>query len=229
MKLTPEQFAKYFDHTILKADATKETILKVCDECIENGFKMIAINSSPVKLCKEKLAGTGVNVGAAISFPLGQTTIDVKAFETKTAIEEGCDEIDYVINLREVKAKNWAYIQKEMETIVEICRTANVTSKVIYETCYLSDEEVIEISKIAKVVKPDFVKTSTGFGTDGSKVHHVKLMKSIVQNDVKVKASGGVRDLETALAMIAAGVERIGSSSSVKILEDYKNYYNQLT
>lgn len=219
--LTVKELAGYFDHTLLKAFVTDEDFKKLCDDADKYGFKMVAINSAPVALCKKYLKDSPVHVGAAISFPLGQTTIETKVFETKNAIENGADEIDYVINIVELKNKNYDYIKREMEAIVAVCRENNVLSKVIFENCYLTKDEIAKVAEIAREVKPDFIKTSTGFGTGGATVEDVKLMKSIVGDDVKVKAAGGIRDLETCLAMIEAGAERIGSSSSIEITEAY--------
>ena len=219
--LTVKELAGYFDHTLLKAFVTNEDFKKLCDDAEKYGFKMVAINSAPVALCKEYLKDSPVHVGAAISFPLGQTTIETKVFETKNAIENGADEIDYVINIVELKNKNYDYIKREMEAIVAVCRENGVLSKVIFENCYLTKDEIAKVAEIAREVKPDFIKTSTGFGTGGATVEDVKLMKSIVGDDVKVKAAGGIRDLETCLAMIEAGAERIGSSSSIEITEAY--------
>lgn len=219
--LTVKELAGYFDHTLLKAFVTDEDFKKLCDDADKYGFKMVAINSAPVALCKEYLKDSPVHVGAAISFPLGQTTIEAKVFETKNAIENGADEIDYVINIVELKNKNYDYIEREMEAIVAVCRENDVLSKVIFENCYLTKDEIAKVAEIAREVKPDFIKTSTGFGTGGATVEDVKLMKSIVGDDVKVKAAGGIRDLETCLAMIEAGAERIGSSSSIEITEAY--------
>ena len=222
-ELTVKELAAYFDHTQLKAYAQKEDFEKLCREADEYGFAMVAINSSPVACCKELLKDSKVHVGAAISFPLGQTTIETKVFETKNAIENGADEIDYVINITELKEKNYDYIKEEMTQIVDVCRKHNVISKVIFENCYLTDEEKIKLCEIALEVKPDFIKTSTGFGTGGATVEDVKLMKSIVKDTVKVKAAGGIRDLDTCLKMIEAGAERIGTSSAIKITEAYNN------
>lgn len=219
--MTLQDLCKMFDHTLLKAFADEKGFEKLCAEAKENHFAMVAINSVPVALCKKLLAGTDVHVGAAISFPLGQTTIATKAFETETAIKEGADEIDYVINVGEVKNGNYAYIEKEMQTIVDICRKYNVLSKVIFENCYLEKAEIRKVAEIAKKVKPDFIKTSTGFGTSGATVEDVKLMKEVVGDDVKVKAAGGIRSWETCKAMIEAGAERIGTSSSFKIMEEF--------
>ena len=217
------KFSKYFDHTCLKPYATRVDIAKLFDEAKKYDFMMVAINSTQTKLCKELLKGTDIHVGAAISFPLGQTTIETKVFETKDAIANGADEIDYVINITELKEKNYDYIKEEMTQIVDVCRKHNVISKVIFENCYLTDEDKIKLCEIALEIKPDFIKTSTGFGTGGATVEDVKLMKSIVKDTVKVKAAGGIRDLDTCLKMIEAGAERIGTSSAIKITEAYNN------
>lgn len=216
-----QDLCRIFDHTQLKAFAARVDFEKLCREAAENHFAMVAVNSAQVKLCKKLLAETDVHVGAAISFPLGQTTIEVKAFETETAIKDGADEIDYVINIGEVKNNNYAYIEREMETIVNICRRNNVISKVIFENCYLEKDEIRKVAQIARKVKPDFIKTSTGFGTSGAAVEDVKLMKETVGDEVKVKAAGGIRSWASCKAMIEAGAERIGTSSSFKIMEEF--------
>lgn len=181
------KFSKYFDHTCLKPYATGEDIDKLCKEAKQYDFMMVAINSTQTKLCKELLKGTDIHVGAAISFPLGQTTIETKVFETKDAIANGADEIDYVINITELKEKNYDYIKDEMTKIVDVCRKHNVISKVIFENCYLTDDEKIKLCEIALEIKPDFIKTSTGFGIGGATIEDIKLMKSIVKDKVKVK------------------------------------------
>ena len=219
--VTVEQLANMIDHTNLKAFADDAAFEKLCDEAKKYNFKMVAINPAQTVRCKKKLEGSPVHVGAAIGFPLGQTTLECKIFETKDAIEKGADEIDYVINVAELKNKNYDYKKKEMEEIVKICREAGKTSKVIFENCYLTDDEKRKVAEIAKEVKPDFIKTSTGFGTGGATVEDVKLMKSVVGDEVKVKAAGGIRDLKTALAMIEAGAERLGTSAGVAIVEEY--------
>ncbi|MCD7893779.1 MAG: deoxyribose-phosphate aldolase [Erysipelotrichaceae bacterium] len=223
-----KQLVSMFDHTLLKPYASKEDFKQLCQEADENGFAMVAINSSPVKWCREFLKDSKVHVGAAISFPLGQTTIETKVAETKQAIQDGANEIDYVINIGELKTGNLDYIEDEMKQIVSICKESDVLSKVILETCYLTKEEIIEVCKIAKKVKPNFVKTSTGFGTNGATVENVKLMKETVGDDVQVKAAGGIRDWKTCKAMIEAGATRIGTSSSFKILEGFDKE-NQLS
>ena len=222
MNISVEQLANMVDHTNLKAFADEVMFKKLCEEAKQYNFKMVAINPAQTVLCKKLLADTHVHVGAAIGFPLGQTTIECKIFETKDAIHKGADEIDYVINISELKNKNYEYIKKEMLEIVKICRDNNVLSKVIFENCYLTKEEKIFVAKTALEIKPDFIKTSTGFGTGGATIDDVKLMKSIVGDVIKVKEAGGIRDLETALNMIAAGAERIGTSAGVAIIEAYK-------
>ena len=219
--MTKEQLVKLFDHTCLYAYATEAHMKKLCDEARAYNFAMVAVNSVQVKICKKFLKDTDVHVGAAIGFPLGQTTIASKVFETVDAIQNGADEIDYVINITELKDGNYDYIREEMRQIVAECRKANVISKVIFENCYLTQEEKEILCKIALEVKPDFIKTSTGFGTGGATLDDVKLMKSIVGDAVKVKAAGGVRDLETCMAMVEAGAERIGTSAAVKITEEF--------
>ena len=223
--ISAKELPGMFDHTNLKAFATDKDFEILCAEAAENHFAMVAINSAPVALCKKLLAGSGVHVGAAISFPLGQTTIETKLFETENAMENGADEIDYVLNVGQLKQGNLAYIQDEMERMVAVCRKHGVLSKVIFENCYLTKEEIKAAALIAKEVGPDFIKTSTGFGTGGATVEDVRLMKETVGEKVKVKAAGGIRDLDTCLAMIEAGAQRIGTSSSLKILEEYSQRY----
>ena len=220
--MTKEELARIFDHTFLKAYASRDDFIQLCNEAKSIGVAMVAINSEPVKLCKELLQGTNIHVGAAISFPLGQTTLDIKLAETKQAIDDGADEIDYVINIGKAKMHDWNYIEQEMRSIVELCHENQVICKVIFENCYLTKEEIVKIAEIAKEVKPDYIKTSTGFGTSGATVEDVRLMKETVGNEVKVKAAGGIRDWKTCQAMIEAGASRIGTSSSLKILEEFQ-------
>lgn len=221
-QLTEKTLAGMFDHTNLKAFADRGAMEKLCREAKTYGFAMVAINSVQAGLCRELLAGTPVHVGAAISFPLGQTTIETKVFETKDALKNGADEIDYVVNLTEVKNGNWDYVRKEMESIVSACRDADAISKVIFENCYLEKEEIRHLAQIALQVRPDFIKTSTGFGTGGALVEDVKLMKETVGDAVKVKAAGGIRTWQSCREMIEAGAERIGTSAGIQILEQFR-------
>ncbi|MDD3242190.1 MAG: deoxyribose-phosphate aldolase [Eubacteriales bacterium] len=216
-----KQFAKLFDHTCLKADATQKDMEKLCAEAREYGFAMVAINPAQVRRCRALLQGSDVHVGAAIGFPLGQTTLACKVFETRDAIENGADEIDYVVNLTELKEGNLAYVEDEMRQIVTICREHGVISKVIFENCCLTDAEKETLCRIAVMIRPDFVKTSTGFGAYGARVEDVALMKRMVGDAVAVKAAGGVRDLDTCLKMYEAGATRIGTSAAVRICEEF--------
>lgn len=217
-----DQLARFIDHTNLKPNTTKEAIRTLCKEAEDFHFKMVAINQVQAKLCSELLKNTDINIGAAISFPLGQTTIEAKVAETADAINTGATEIDYVVNITEVKEKNWDYLKTEMEKIVTVCRQNSVISKVIFENAYLEEDEKIALCKIAKEVKPDFIKTSTGFAPSGATLADVKLMKKHVGSEVKVKAAGGIRDAETFKQMIACGAERIGTSSGIAIINALK-------
>ena len=210
------------DHTFLKPFGTAENIEKLCAEARKYEFAMVAINPAEVETCVKLLEGSPVRVGAAIGFPLGQTTTECKAFETRDAIEKGATEIDTVINVRALQKGRLDIVKKEIEDMVTICRPAGVICKVILETCYLSDAEKETVCQIAKEAGVDFVKTSTGFGTAGATVEDVTLMRRVVGPEIGVKAAGGIRDLDTALAMIKAGATRIGTSSGVSIVEAYK-------
>ena len=163
------------------------------------------------------LEGSGVRVGAAIGFPLGQNTVECKAFETRDAIAKGATEIDTVINVRALQKGQTEIVKKEIEDMVSICKPAGVICKVILETCYLTDEEKETVCRIAKEAEVDFVKTSTGFGTAGATVHDVALMRRVVGPTIGVKAAGGIRDLDSALALIQAGATRIGTSSGIPV------------
>lgn len=222
MQRTLEEITQYIDHTLLKPYASKEAMQAFCNEAKELKVKMVAINSYYTKFCKELLKDTTIHVGAAISFPLGQTTIAVKAFETIEAIKDGADEIDYVLNLAKVKDGDFTYIKEEMETIVKICREAGIISKVIFENCYLTKDEIRKCAQTAKKVKPDFIKTSTGFGTSGALIEDVKIMLETVDGVCKVKAAGGIRDYKTFNEFINLGVERIGTSSTKTIIKEFK-------
>lgn len=220
--LTKESLAKYFDHTYLKAYATEEDLKRLCDQAKEIGAAMVAINTEWTQYCKEQLKDTDIHVGAAISFPLGQSGLASKLDECKNAIEAGADEIDYVINIGRAKMHDWAYLKDEMEQMVSLCHQHQKICKVIFENCYLEKEEIRQLALIAKEVKPDFIKTSTGFGTGGATLEDVALMIETVEEQVKVKAAGGIRDWATCKKMIDLGVERIGTSSSLKILEEFE-------
>ena len=219
---TPGQVAAMIDHTNLKAYATREDFQKLCGEARRYGFKSVAVNTYPVKMCREMLAGSGVLTGAAVAFPLGQTTVRTKLAEAANAIADGCQEFDYVLNVGRLKEHDYAYIEEEMAAMTALARGAGVCCKVIFETCYLTEEEIAEAAKIASRVRPDFVKTSTGFGTAGAAAEHVALMKRFAGPAVQVKAAGGIRCWADAKAMLEAGATRLGTSSGVRIIEELR-------
>ena len=173
-------------------------------------------------MCREMLAGSGVLTGAAVAFPLGQTTVCTKLDEAANAIADGCQEFDYVLNVGRLKEHDYAYIEEEMAAMTALARGAGVCCKVIFETCYLTQEEIAEAAKIASRIRPDFVKTSTGFGTAGAAAEHVALMKRFAGPAVQVKAAGGIRCWADAKAMLEAGATRLGTSSGVRIIEELR-------
>ncbi len=221
-RYTLDDLAQMVDHTNLKPYAADDDIRRLCAEARQYHFRMVAVNQVQSSLCAHELVDSDVHIGAAISFPLGQTSIAAKAFETRDAIANGATEIDYVINLTRVKAHDWAYIEDEMSQIVSICRDASLISKVIFENCYLTEEEKVALCGIARNVGPTFVKTSTGFGASGATVEDVRLMKTHVGDEVQVKAAGSIRDADTFLAMVRAGATRIGCSAGVPIIQEFE-------
>ena len=221
--LTVETLASYFDLAFFKPYATYSDYKDLCKEAETYQLKLVCINSGMVKLCKKILEGSKVHVGGTVGFPLGTVSKEIKLAETLDAIENGADEIDYVSNMTELKEKNYTYIEQEMAGIVKACREHNITSKVIFENCFLTDLEKKELCRIAVEIRPDFIKTSTGYGSGGALESDIRLMKETVGDKVKIKASGGIRDLDTTLAMIAAGAERIGTSGTEKIMKEFLN------
>ncbi|HDG64373.1 deoxyribose-phosphate aldolase [Thermococci archaeon] len=214
--------AKYIDHTNLKAYASKEDIIKLCDEARRYNFYAVCVNPYRVKLAKEQLQGTNIKVATVIGFPLGATPTEVKVFEAKKALEDGADEVDMVLNIGALKDKAYKYVRNDIAEVVRIAHEKGAIVKVIIETCYLSEEEKEIACKLAVEAGADFVKTSTGFGTGGATIEDVKLMRKVVGDKLGVKAAGGIRTYEEALAMINAGANRIGTSSGVKIIEGGK-------
>lgn len=210
--------SKYIDHTLLKANATKQDILKLCAEAKEYDFASVCVNPCWIPVAKEALEGTDVKVCVVIGFPLGAMTCESKVFEAKDAIEKGATEVDMVINIGQLKDGNDAYVTDEIRAIKEAI--GDHVLKVIIECCLLSDEEKVRACVCAKEAGADFVKTSTGFSTGGATVEDVKLMKDTVQEACKVKAAGGVRTKEDMDKMIAAGAERIGTSNGVSLMQE---------
>lgn len=208
--------SKYIDHTLLKPEATKEQIKKLCEEAIAYDFASVCVNPYWVSYCSSLLEGSGVDVCTVIGFPLGANTSKVKAFETSCAIEEGANEVDMVINIGELKAKNYDVVLNDIKAVVKAAQGKVV--KVIIETCLLNDEEITKASELCVEAKATFVKTSTGFNTSGANIHVVEVMKKAVQDKALIKAAGGVRTPEDMEAMIKAGASRIGTSKGTSLM-----------
>ncbi len=208
---------KLIDHTLLKQNATKSEIIQLCKEAKENDFMSVCVNPTWVKTAKKELESSSVLVCTVVGFPLGQTTSEVKAFETKNAIQNGAGEIDMVINVGELKDKNYDFVYEDIKAVVDAANGTLV--KVIIETCLLTDEEKVKACELSLKAGADFVKTSTGFSTGGATVADVKLMKETVGDKAEVKASGGVRTPEDLDNMIKVGATRIGTSSGIKLIK----------
>ena len=231
-------FNKYFDHTLLKADATASQILKLVSEAVAYDFAAVCVNGSHVRSVRRFIDGagaswnpdeeTGVKVAAVVGFPLGAMSTNAKAYEAQLALEDGAQEIDLVMNVGQAKAGNWAYVEDEIYSISQMCHEDGALLKVIIETCLLTEDEIIRACISSVECGADFVKTSTGFSSGGATTQDVALMRKTVDEaagktgrTVQVKASGGIRTLEDAKKMIDAGADRLGCSASVAILEEY--------
>lgn len=211
---------KFFDHTLLAADASEKQIEKLCEEAKKYDFMSVCINPYFIPLAKKLLAGSDVKVCTVIGFPLGQMTTDSKVFEAKDAVKLGADEVDMVINVSALKDGKNDYVKGEVHQIKEA--VGEKVLKVILECCYLNDEEIEKASKLCKEAGADFVKTSTGFGKSGAKAHDVEIMRKAVGPDTGVKAAGGIHTIEDFNNMVNAGANRIGCSHSIEIIEEYK-------
>ena len=209
---------KYIDHTKLSAYATHEDIKKLCEEAKDNHFETVCVNSYYVSYAKEELKGSNVNVCTVIGFPLGQNITAVKEYEAITAIEDGADEIDMVINIAALKDKDYDYVKQEIEDIRDAID--GHTLKVIIETCYLTKEEIIKMTEICNDTFVNFIKTSTGFGTKGAQLEDVELINEHKNEVLEIKASGGIKTEEDALKFINAGATRLGTSSGVEIMKN---------
>lgn len=214
-------FNKYIDHTALKADTDLKQIEKLCAEAKEFDFFSVCVNSYYVKKAAALLSGSSVKVCTVVGFPLGASTMETKRFEAMKAVAEGAKEIDMVINVSAIKSQDWQYVLDDMSSLAQVTHQQGALLKVILETALLTDEEKRKACELAVKANVDFVKTSTGFSTAGATVEDVKLMRSIVGN-MGVKASGGIRDAETARKMIEAGATRLGTSASVEIVKGLK-------
>jgi deoxyribose-phosphate aldolase len=210
------------DHTLLKPDATRADIEKLCREAAEFHFATVCVNPTWVALAAAKLRASGVGVCSVVGFPFGATTPDVKHYETRRAIFDGATEIDMVINVGALKSGDLRVAERDVESVVAPCREARVLSKVIIEAALLTDEEKVTACTLAKAAGADYVKTSTGFGPGGATVADVALMRRVVGTEMGVKAAGGVRDLAGLKAMMAAGATRVGASAGVKIVQESK-------
>lgn len=208
--------ADKIDHTMLKADATSDTVIRYCREAIQYGFASVCVNSCHAALVSRELSGTGIKTCCVVGFPLGAMSTAAKAFEARQAVADGAEEIDMVINIGAVKDQNWALTEDDIRAVVEASRPALV--KVILETCLLTDEEKIRACESAVSAGAAFVKTSTGFSTGGATTADVALMKKTVAGRALVKASGGIRTPEEARAMLEAGADRIGAGNGVPLL-----------
>ena len=214
--------ASMIDHTLLKPDASRAEIEKLCREAAEFHFATVCVNPAWVAFAAGRLRGSGVGVCSVVGFPLGATTADVKNYETRRAIFDGATEIDMVINIGALKSADLRTVERDIEAVVEPCHQAGVISKVIIEAALLTDEEKITACTLSKAAGADFVKTSTGFASGGATAADVALMRRVVGADMGVKAAGGVRDLEGLKAMVAAGATRVGASAGVKIVQESK-------
>ena len=220
--------ASMIDHTMLKPAAAAEKIVKICREAREYKFASVCVRSSYASLVTETLDGSGVKTCCVIGFPLGAASTRSKIEETRDAVANGANEVDMVINIGALKSGNWDFVKKDVEAVVSAAK-GKALVKVIIETCLLTDEEKVKACTVSKIAGADFVKTSTGFSTGGAKVEDVKLMRQVVGPGIGVKASGGVRDYKTAMAMVNAGANRIGTSSGIAIVKNENSKTSFLT
>ncbi len=214
--MQPNELAKFIDHTALTAEKTEKDIVQLCQEALEHHFCSVCINSGYIPLAKQQLSGSDVKICTVVGFPLGANLSAVKAFEAQKAIEAGAEEIDMVINVGWIKSGKWEDVQADIQAVLNACN--GKTLKVILETCLLSKDEIVQACTICRELNVGFVKTSTGFNKGGATVEDIALMRKIVGENIGVKASGGVRDTETAISMINAGATRIGASAGIAII-----------
>lgn len=214
------EFAKLFDHTMLKAEATQADIEKLCEEARSHSFATVCVNPHWISLCSKLLEGSTVLPITVVGFPLGAMRTESKVYETSLAIKEGAKEIDMVINVGALKSGNWDLVSSDIKGVLSACK--EVPLKVILETSLLSEDEISKVSKIVSEAGAAFVKTSTGFGSRGASVEDIRLMKAAIRPETQIKASGGIRSLADAEAMIEAGAHRLGASASVNIIKEWE-------
>jgi deoxyribose-phosphate aldolase len=218
--LYPREIARMIDHTLLKPEATRAQIERLCAEAREHGFATVCVNPFWVRLCADLLRGAETGVCTVAGFPLGATPPEVKAYEAARAVQDGAAEVDMVMNVGALKSGDFRVVERDVSGVVEACRRGGTVSKVILEAALLTDDEKVRACVISKVAGADFVKTSTGFGPGGATAADVALMRRVVGPEMGVKAAGGVRDLKSAQQMIEAGADRIGASVGVKIVQE---------
>lgn len=223
LRLSTKEIAGMIDHTLLKPDATSLEIEQLCDEAMQYNFASVCVNPSYVSKCFEMIKSSNVKVCTVIGFPLGATTTQSKVLEAEEAIKNGAEELDLVINIGKLKDKDYNYVYNDIKSIADLSKKYLCSSKVIFETCLISDEEKIVACLLSKEAGADFVKTSTGFSKGGATIHDVALMKFVVGDKLQVKASGGIRSYEDAIEMINAGATRLGASAGVKIIAGQKS------
>jgi deoxyribose-phosphate aldolase len=217
--LSAEQLARYIDHTLLKPEASRDQILKLCREAVEHHFASVCVNPCWVRLCAEALRGSEVKVCTVIGFPLGATLSSVKAFEAEESIRQGAGEVDMVINIGALKSGDRQYVEDDIRAVVERAHALGALVKVIIETVLLTQEEKVLACRLSQAAGADFVKTSTGFAGGGATVEDVALMRQVVGDAMGVKAAGGIRTYADALRMIQAGANRLGTSAGVQIIQ----------
>lgn len=218
-----KEFNKYFDHTLLKADATESQIMNICHEAVEYNFASVCVNSCNVRMCVKALQLSDVNVATVVGFPLGAMSTVGKVSETTQALNDGASEIDTVINIGALKDGRYSLIKNELKQLVDVCHASGAILKVIIETCLLTEDEKIAACKLVSDSGADYIKTSTGFSTGGATIDDIKLMKTNIAPNVRIKAAGGIRTLQDAKSFITAGASRLGCSASVNIMNEYNN------
>jgi len=223
VKLSSQDLAGMIDHTLLKPDATISEIKQLCEEAIQNNFASVCVNPNYVETCFEIIKSSNVKVCTVIGFPLGATTTESKFHEAEEAIKNGAEELDMVVNIGRLKDKDYEFVFNDIKSIADLSSRHLCTSKVILETCLLSDEEKVIACLLSKEAGAKFVKTSTGFSKSGATVRDVVLMKFVVGDKLKVKASGGIRSYEDAMKMINAGATKLGASAGIKIIAGQKS------
>ncbi|MCR8631440.1 deoxyribose-phosphate aldolase [Paenibacillus radicis (ex Xue et al. 2023)] len=222
LSIDPKQIPAYIDHTLLKADSNEQAVLKLCDEAVKYGFYSVCVNGVWVPVCKKALTGSEVKISVVCGFPLGANDSAVKAFEAAKAAEAGADEIDMVLQVGQLMEGNYDAVREDIRAVVQAVQGQAIV-KVIFETGFLNEEQKIAACRLSEEAGAHYVKTSTGFGPGGATVEDIRLMRGNVSASIGVKASGGVRDLETALKMIEAGATRLGTSSGVAIVNGLKD------